>query len=302
MSISSRPIVTVVAAVVAAGFLSGCSYKHMVIDASFTMAEDAIRAFYADPDPVFAAEAAPANLKLVEGMALGDPGNEEIQLAASQLFALYTFGFLEDSVDDEEAQAAVNHRAKGLYLRGRDFALRVLEQRTGFAEAYDRDLPDFEAWLATLDEDDGPALFWTAFNWGLYINLSRDDLEALADIPKVVAMIKRANTLSPGLFYGGGHLFLMVFNASMGPVVGGQPEQALREYELAIGAADGKFLMTKYLFARYYGAQTLNRELFEKVLGEVLAAPADILPEMRLANTLAKEKAGRLLSQADDIF
>jgi hypothetical protein len=48
--------------------------------------------------------------------------------------------------------------------------------------------------------------------------------------------------------------------------------------------------------------QAQDRDLFEKSLREVISAPADILPEQRLANEVAKQKAKILLEQVDDLF
>jgi hypothetical protein len=46
----------------------------------------------------------------------------------------------------------------------------------------------------------------------------------------------------------------------------------------------------------------MDRALFEKTLQEILDAPLNALPEQNLSNQLAKEKAARLLAQAEDLF
>ncbi len=281
---------------------AGCNMKRLVINSSYIMVEEAMSSFYEEPDTILAAQAAPANLKLIEGMARGAPDNEEIQLAAAQLLTMYTFGFLEDCCADEEAQEKSSARARGLYLRGREYGIRALQQHIDFRGLMTKDLATFQEGLKELDEDLVPHLFWTAFSWGSYINLNRADLSAVADLSKVTAMTQRVAELNEEFYYGGAHLFLMVFYGSMGKAVGGDPDKAKSEYEKAWQIADGKFLMTKYLFAKYYCQQTLDRELFEKLLGEVMEAPDDLLPAQSLSNALAKEKAARLLVKADDIF
>ena len=45
-----------------------------------------------------------------------------------------------------------------------------------------------------------------------------------------------------------------------------------------------------------------DRALFDKTLREVLDAPADIWPDQRLANELAKRRAARYLKQGDDLI
>jgi hypothetical protein len=289
--------------VLAAGLLlTGCNMKTLVINSSYVLVEEATASFFQEPDTVLAREAAPGNLKLIEGMAHGSPKNDKLQTAAAQLLGAYAFAFLEDCCSDEAAQEIANQRAKALYLRGRDYAIAALDLSYDFSGMLALDQAGFEAALNDIEKDDVAPLFWATFSWGLFVNLSRDDLSALSELPRVVAMAKRVGKLDPKYFYGGADMFLMVFNGSLGPAVGGSPQLAKEAFERAQQAAGGRFLMTKYLFAKYYTLQTMDRPLFEQLLGEILAAPADLLPEQQLSNQLAKEKAARLLARADDLF
>jgi hypothetical protein len=276
--------------------------KQLVISSSYLMVEEAMSSFYEESDTVLAAQAAPANHKLVEGMARGAPDNEEIEVAAAELTGMYAFGFLEDCCADEAEQERSNARARVLYLRARDHAIAALQRHVDFRAMMKMDLAGFKEALRDIDEDQVPALFWATFGWGLYINLSRSDVGAVADLPKIAAMAERIAELDEGYFFGGAHLFLMVYYGSLGAAVGGSPEKAKAEFEQAWRLSGGKFLMTKYLFAKYYCAQTLDRALFEKLLREIAEAPDDLLPAWRLSNALAKEKAARLLARAEDLF
>jgi hypothetical protein len=56
------------------------------------------------------------------------------------------------------------------------------------------------------------------------------------------------------------------------------------------------------LFARYYAVRVQDRVLFSKTLQGVIDAPVDEVPELTLANTLAKEKAREMLEKVDDYF
>lgn len=300
---NKHPLIFGAACTVVAVVLStGCNMKRLVINSSYVLVEEATASFFEEPDTLLAREAAPSNLKLIEGMAHGSPQNPEILTAASQLLGAYAFGFLEDCCVDDADQETANERAKALYLRGRDYAVRALDLSVDFSAMLEMDQVAFEQALETIEEDDVAPLFWTTFNWGLYINLSRADLTALSDLSRVVALAKRVAALDPMFFYGGADMFQMVFNASLGPAVGGSPELAKQAYERAQKASGGRFLLTKYLYAKYYPLQMMDRELFERLLNEIIAAPVDLLPEQRLSNQLAKEKAVRLLSRADDLF
>jgi hypothetical protein len=282
--------------------LSGCNMKRFVVKVSYPMVEETIYSFFEETDLVFAQQAAPANLKLLEGMARGAKDIAKVQLAASQFMVMYAFGFLEDSVQDEDEQEERNRRASVFYLRGRDHAIRVLQDRTDFRSLMTENLDAFTKGLKEFKKKDVPALLWASFSWGLYINLNRHDIAAVADLSKVVAMAHRVIELDENYYYGSAHLFLMVFYGSYGTMIGGDPAKAKAEFERAWKISSGKYLVTKYLFAKTYCLQTLDRKLFEELLGEIITAPDDLFPEQALANKMMKQKAKRLLNMADDLF
>jgi len=122
-----------------------------------------------------------SNLKLLEAVMESDKENEHFQLLASMGYSSYALAFAEDATPE---------RAKLFYLRGRDYGLKILNQNKTFANALDKDIAEFESALKTFSKDDVPAVFWTAIGWGGYIYLSLTDPEAIADVPKVEAMMK----------------------------------------------------------------------------------------------------------------
>jgi hypothetical protein len=60
-----------------------------------------------------------------------------------------------------------------------------------------------------------------------------------------------------------------------------------------VALTGGKALLVKMLYAEMY-ARTVDPALFARLIEEVKDASVDALPEMRLANALAKRKAKRL--------
>ena len=71
-----------------------------------------------------------------------------------------------------------------------------------FKEALDGDITTFREAVKTFSKDDVPAIFWTAFSWGSYINITRTDVAGLADLSKVQALIEFVAEKDP-LFYHG---------------------------------------------------------------------------------------------------
>jgi hypothetical protein len=255
--------------------------------------DDMVAALSAEPDMVQGREAAASLLVMLEGFIRSDSDNTRLRRAAAQAYGSFAFGFLEQ--DEPE-------RAKNLYLRGRDHGLHVLRARPGFPKGLNAETSAFQKYLQSLGKDDLPLLFWTAYCWSGWVNLSRTDPDAIADLPRVEAMMTRALAIDPKFFYGGPELFFGVYLGSRSPMMGGNPQKAKGHFERAIAASGGKFLMAKLLYARYYAVQYQEKKLFLKMLDEVENAPKDILPDQALANAIARSQARDLRRQAEELF
>jgi hypothetical protein len=158
-------------------------------------------------------------------------------------------------------------RARSFYLRGRNYGFRMLRQDKKIAEALDGSPDDLRAALVGQDRDLVPAAFWTAFGWGGYINITL------------------------GALYG-----------SRPKMLGGDADRSRAHFERALAINEGKFLMTHVYYARTYAVQTQDEALFEELLTTVEKTPLEILPDYRLANAVAKEKAKLLLARKSDLF
>ena len=58
----------------------------------------------------------------------------------------------------------------------------------------------------------------------------------------------------------------------------------------------------KVYFADYYAKKAFDRELFIATLEDVLKTPADIEVELTLLNSVAHNKARKMIAEADDYF
>jgi tetratricopeptide (TPR) repeat protein len=274
-------------------FISGCSINRMAIRRAAGMIEIGMSAVYEEEDLELAKVSIEANLKLLEVLLKNDPENDRLKLLLAQGYGSYALGFVED-VDKE--------RAKYFYLKGRNYALEVLKKNKILAKKINQSLQDWEKGLEKTDRKWVPALFWSAFNWGGYINLSLDNPRAIFDLGKVEAMMRRVVELDESYYFAGAHLFLGSMAGARPKLLGGDPEKAKSHFERAIQLTDGRFLMTYVYYAKYYAIQTLNEEKFDELVHHVLDARLDILPEYKLINQIAKKKAEMLLRSKSDIF
>ena len=255
--------------------------------------DNGFASFNEESDLQIAHEALGSNLKLIEAMIKSDPENERFLLFAAQGYNSYALAFCED--DSVE-------RARVFYLRAKDYGMRILMNNRKFREALDGDITTFREAVKTFDKDDVPAIFWTAFSWGSYVNITRTDVAGLADLSKVKALIEFVAEKNPSFYYGGAYLFLATVEGSTPKALGGNPNKAKEYFEKGLTINGGKFLMTQLYYAKTYAVATQDQPLFESLLKQVEEASPDILPEARLANIVAKQKARRLLAQENELF
>jgi hypothetical protein len=255
--------------------------------------DNGLAAFNEESDLQLAHEALASNLKLIEAMIKSDPENEQFLTFAAQGYTAYAMAFCED--DSVE-------RARVFYLRARDFGMRALLKNKKFKAAMEGDISDFRKAVQTFGRDDVPAVFWTAFSWGSYINITRTDVAGLADLSKVQALIEFTAEKDPGFYFGGAFLFLGAIEANTPKSLGGNPDKARKYFEKCMELNGGKFLLTQLYFAKTYAVNTLDQQLFQSLLKDVEDAPIDILPEARLANVIAKQKARKLSTQESNLF
>jgi hypothetical protein len=246
-----------------------------------------------EPDYQLARDAMPAQLKLVETLIVSEPADRGLRRLAAEGFAGGAFLFLEDT---DPA------RAKGLYLRGRDHALAALALKSRFAGLANKTLDDFETTLKSATIDDVPDLFWAGAGWGGYVNLSKDDASALAELPKVVALMTRVQEIEPAFHFAGADMFFGVYFASRPRILGGDPVKAKAAFDRVHKSTKGEYLMTHVLNARWYAVAVQDRELYKQLLTKVLESPSGQLPQARLTDEAAKRKAAVLLEKIDDYF
>ncbi len=85
-------------------------------------------------------------------------------------------------------------------------------------------------------------------------------------------------------------------------VFGGRLDEARRHFQEAFEISGSRYLLWKFLYAKYYAVAAKDRELFTGTLNGILEAPDDILPDEVFANAAVKLKAKELLLRTDEYF
>ncbi|MCK5076107.1 MAG: hypothetical protein KAR38_07005 [Calditrichia bacterium] len=272
---------------------AGCSINKIAVRKTAELVGTGMSAIYEESDLELAEISIASNLKLLEVLLKSDPGNKNIKVLLAQGYGSYALGFIED--EDPE-------RAKYFYLKARDYAVEVLNAQLKVENITKLSLDELKTQLAKLNINHVEPLFWAATFWGSWAMLSLDNNRALFALPKIEAMMQRILELDERFYFAGAHLFFGSLYAAKPVMLGGKPDKSKEHFEKALKLTDNKFLITKVFYARFYAVQVQEAELYEKLLQEVLDADLEILPEYRLINKIAKQKAQLWLNKKNDLF
>lgn len=105
----------------------GCSFTQLTIGATSGIIDGGFKALNRETDLQIAAQAIPADLKLLDGLIIEAPDNEKLLLLGAQGYTSYALGFVQDSSRE---------RANLFYLRARDYGLRILFENSDFKEHF----------------------------------------------------------------------------------------------------------------------------------------------------------------------
>jgi predicted anti-sigma-YlaC factor YlaD len=284
--------------------LGACSARGVAVNALANAMSSSGDGFATETDPELVRDAAPFALKTMESLLAERPEHEGLLLALTAGFTQYAFAFIETEAIPLQDRAPEEYRrrmdrALGMYVRARDYGLRLLELRQpGLGE---RLLIDPAAAAAPLEEEDVPAIYWTAAAWGAAIGAGRDDAALIADFPAVRALLQRALELDPRYDQGALHE-AMVAVESVPQLMGGSPDRARAHFERAVELSGGHKAGPYVSLAAGLAVAQQDRQEFESLLGRALAVDPDAVPRLRLANLIAQRRARYLLARADHLF
>jgi len=245
-------------------------------------------------DPQTVHDGLPAYLLLLDSLLQGHPPDDASDvstlLAAAKLNAAYAGNFTGDD----------KPRTQRLAKKAFDYARRAAcVQDAPLCAAMDKDIDSFDAVVKADTHTD--LMYAVASAWAGYLQSNTEDWGAVADLPKIELLFDRVVALDPGHDQGQAYVYLGVLNSVRPEAVGGKPELGRSYFEKAVALSGGKNLFAKTLEAEFYARLVFNQELHDKLLNEVLAADPNV-PGLTLINTLAQERAKKLLVSGKDYF
>jgi predicted anti-sigma-YlaC factor YlaD len=284
---------------------TGCSFRHFAVNQVGNAFSGSGVVFANDDDPELVRQAVPFGLKLQESLLAESPRHAGLLLSTASGFTQYTYAFVQEDADelaskDIAASNVLKDRARKLYLRARNYALRGLEIRhPGFDKAL-RQNP--QKTVRGANRSDVPLLYWSAAAWGSMIALSKNNPELVADQPQVEALIDRALKLDEKFEHGAIHTFLITYEMARRGGSGSPADRARQHFERAVELSDGKVAAPFVAYAEQVCVTKQNRKEFEAMLNKALAIDVDAKPDSRLENLVMQRRAKWLLGRIDDLI
>lgn len=280
---------SLLAALACLGLATGCS--SMVSRATAPLTANLGRAILNQDDPELVRDGAPSFLLVLDSLVEGAPDDPAVLSSAAQLYAAYGVLFVTDP-----------ERADRLTRRAFNYGQRALcasdARGCGIAELR---YPDFVEMLGYLDRNDVDALYTFSLAWFGYIRVHGSDMAALAKLPYAEAALRRVQALDPDYEAAEMEHYLGVLSTLRPPALGGDFDAGAAHFERAIDLTGGHNLAVKVDYARYWARTLYDREVHDRLLGEVLAADP-VSEGYTLFNVLAQRQAAELMASADDYF
>lgn len=234
-------------------------------------------------------EGVPAYLLMIDSFLRSSPDDPDLLIAAATLngsFSIFTQGDRASLLTDK----ALGYALKAGCVRDK----RLCGART-------QPFKEFRTTMDDMGVKAVPVLYAMGVAWTSYIQANSDDWNAIAELGRVKYLMERVIELDETWENGGPHLYLAGLETALPPSMGGNLEKGREHFERAIELSEGKYLMTRVIYAQQYARFAFDKELHDRLLREVLDADP-VVEGMTLTNMVAKERARELLDESDEYF
>ncbi|MFH1808658.1 MAG: TRAP transporter TatT component family protein [Pseudomonadota bacterium] len=183
--------------------------------------------------------------------------------------------------------------------RGARYGEQAMALNTEFKKAVAGGADDDEA-LKHLTKDDVGGLYWAYSNLGKW-SVLMGFTTVLKYKNKLKRFIDRVTELDPSFFYGAADRGQGAFYAKAPDFAGGDLDKAKTHFTRSLNIAPD-YLGTKVLIAEYWATKKQDKDMYQKLLKEVLEADPASLPDIVPEQKAEQKNAQKLLDEMDDRF
>lgn len=234
------------------------------------------------PDTIILRDGLPACILMVEGSLSQSPDNPNLLKAASQLYSIYGSQLVKD-----------DQRARRLTQRALEYAFHAAGSTLpGIENARTQDFDTFNTLVSRTELSDVSTLFFLGSVWMDWVQVRKDDLEAIADLPLIQLIMERIVQLDADHRHGTAYLYLAMLAA-----IGYEEDDIVEDYfGHALDAANGKNLMPHVFYALWLRGKD-ELESCKRHLNDIIKNGLPDAPSYALFNEFAMQKARKALAE-----
>ncbi len=254
--------------------LSACSgIRHVAIKTVAPAFWQASNAFEREGDWHAFREGVPGSLKFLDGLLEVRPDDESLLVAATKGYAGYAFAvhetlYLADKLAQKES--SLHHRRAVLaYSKALDYGLHWLSEEGIARSEFSRALREPGGVLRLLDghlgsgEQDLEGVLYTASALASLINLKKDDIALVGELPLAKALFDWVCDKRPDIAHGACALFQASYLVSRPKMLGGDPDAGKKLFERFIGGHPHHPL-ARVVYLEHYVLPTGNSALYRR--------------------------------------
>jgi ribosomal protein S13 len=169
-------------------------------------------------------------IELFEILRGQDKENYKLLSVLIKSYAGYAFGVHETLAIEDEIAGVGESQAKRnaiiFYTRAFDYGLLYLKHKgIKRSDLLSNDFDRLKLKLKLFDEDDVIALLYTAQSWGSLINLQKDNIALVSQIPNVKLIFDHVCSLKPNVDFNVCDMFFAQYESTRPKILGGNPEK-----------------------------------------------------------------------------
>lgn len=248
--------------------LGACSLQRVAIRTATPVFQKSADGMMLEKSWDFLRVSAPPNIKMMELLWLQDKENLQLLTSLIKSYAGYAFAVQETLAFAESLQSTRTFWKNSsiiFYTRTLDYGLLYLKEKGILREdLLNNDEEVLKKKIKRLDDEDISAVLYTAQAWGSLINLQKDNVALVSQIPKVKILFDYVCEKNPNIDHNVCDIFYAQYEASRPKMFGGNPEKGEQLFLTAIEKYPFNLLIrTSYL--QYLVIPMMDEKKYEKI-------------------------------------
>ncbi len=154
--------------------------------------------------------------------------------------------------------------------------------------------------VKAIDKGGVPAMFWYSTNLGRWAK-TKGFSTILLYKNRVKSIMDHIISLDDSYFYHAPHRYMAAFYSVAPGFAGGDIHKAKEEFDLLKNKHPNHFVVNT-LMAEVYATKIQDKELYQKLLQEVISGNPDSMPDIKPEQELEQRKAKAMMAQVDELF